>query len=205
MEATLEGYGWLPRMIDKAAAARAGTLGTFTHPCPVDRRCLDLLGVGAREFGDIVERCATDAEVLSALRARGIPSAEEAHFDPVAFEDALIAGAGVPVRVVRTDALPFTTIANELMGHEHGSELTVLVVEAAPGKGPGLHTHPYEEILVVLEGEATFDLGGETRIVRAGEIVIVPAGRPHGFVNSGAGPLRQIDIHASPSFSTEWL
>ena len=30
-------------------------------------------------------------------------------------------------------------------------------------------------------------------------------GQPHGFVNSGQGRLRQIDIHVSPSFSTEWL
>ena len=27
----------------------------------------------------------------------------------------------------------------------------------------------------------------------------------HSFVNSGNGPLRQIDIHLSPNFSTEWL
>jgi hypothetical protein len=32
----------------------------------------------------------------------------------------------------------------------------------------------------------------------------VPRGQWHGFVNSGDGPLRQIDIHVSPSFSTEW-
>ena len=39
----------------------------------------------------------------------------------------------------------------------------------------------------------------------AGEIVVVPAGQWHGFVNSGEGPLRQLDIHVSASFHTEWL
>jgi mannose-6-phosphate isomerase-like protein (cupin superfamily) len=34
---------------------------------------------------------------------------------------------------------------------------------------------------------------------------VVDAGQPHGFVNSGEGRLRQIDIHLSPSFDTEWL
>ena len=29
--------------------------------------------------------------------------------------------------------------------------------------------------------------------------------RPHKFVNIGEGPLRQIDIHASKRFITEWL
>jgi mannose-6-phosphate isomerase-like protein (cupin superfamily) len=41
--------------------------------------------------------------------------------------------------------------------------------------------------------------------VRAGEIVVAPAGVPHRFVNSGAGRLRQVDIHVHPRFETEWL
>ena len=35
--------------------------------------------------------------------------------------------------------------------------------------------------------------------------MIAPAGAAHRFVNTGDGPLKQIDIHVSPSFSTEWL
>jgi len=47
--------------------------------------------------------------------------------------------------------------------------------------------------------------GAETLEVGPGELVVVPAGVPHGFTNTGDGPLRQVDIHVSPSFSTEWL
>jgi mannose-6-phosphate isomerase-like protein (cupin superfamily) len=36
-------------------------------------------------------------------------------------------------------------------------------------------------------------------------MLIVPADVPHKFVNSGDGPLRQIDIHVSPRFITDWL
>jgi mannose-6-phosphate isomerase-like protein (cupin superfamily) len=43
------------------------------------------------------------------------------------------------------------------------------------------------------------------RLVRAGDIVAIPAGEPHGFVNSGNVRLRQINIHVSPRFVTEWL
>jgi mannose-6-phosphate isomerase-like protein (cupin superfamily) len=47
---------------------------------------------------------------------------------------------------------------------------------------------------------------GEDMIdVTGGQIVVAPAGTPHKFVNSGAGPLRQIDIHANDRFITEWL
>jgi mannose-6-phosphate isomerase-like protein (cupin superfamily) len=91
------------------------------------------------------------------------------------------------------------------VGEQHGDlGVCVIFVDAPPGRGPSLHRHPYDEILIVEEGEATL-LGAEERVVRAGDIVIVRAHEPHGFVNSGDGPLRQIDIHLSPRFDTEWL
>ena len=42
-------------------------------------------------------------------------------------------------------------------------------------------------------------------MVGAGSVVIVAAGEPHGFTNTGDGPLRQIDIHVADAFSTDWL
>ncbi|HET6548328.1 MAG TPA: cupin domain-containing protein, partial [Solirubrobacter sp.] len=86
-----------------------------------------------------------------------------------------------------------------------GIDITILFVDAPPGRGPSLHRHPYAEVLIVQEGEATFTLGEEEREVRAGDIVVAHANQPHAFVNTGDGPLKQIDIHLSPSFSTEWL
>jgi len=62
-----------------------------------------------------------------------------------------------------------------------------------------------EEILIVQEGRATYVVGSTTLEVRAMQIVIVPPGTPHKFVNSGEGPLRQVDIHVSRRFITEWL
>jgi mannose-6-phosphate isomerase-like protein (cupin superfamily) len=109
-------------------------------------------------------------------------------------------------RVVALADLPATATARELVGADHGGAGVCLIfVEAPPGHGPSLHRHPYEEVFVVQEGEATFVAGGEERVVRAGEVVIVPAGMPHSFVNSGDGPLRQLDIHVNASFDTEWL
>jgi mannose-6-phosphate isomerase-like protein (cupin superfamily) len=57
----------------------------------------------------------------------------------------------------------------------------------------------------VQEGSATFTTGDETTEVEGGQVVVVPAGVPHKFVNSGTGRLRQVDIHASDRFVTEWL
>ncbi len=95
--------------------------------------------------------------------------------------------------------------AFEAIGDDMGARVSVIGVDAAPGTGPRLHRHPYEEVFVVLEGEATFTLGDRQRVAHAGEVVVAPAGVPHRFVNSGATRLRQVDVHVSPRFETEWL
>ena len=107
--------------------------------------------------------------------------------------------------VISQAALPFSRIARELIGAEHGAGVCLLFVDAPPGDGPSLHRHRYEEIFIIEEGRCTFHVDGEEFDAQAGEIVIAPAGAAHRFVNTGDGPLRQIDIHVSPSFSTEWL
>lgn len=81
-----------------------------------------------------------------------------------------------------------------------GAELGVsffVINYLTPGTGPGLHSHPYAEIFVTLEGEALFTLGEETFPVKAGEIVVAQPNVPHKFVSVGETPLRQVDIHTS--------
>jgi mannose-6-phosphate isomerase-like protein (cupin superfamily) len=110
------------------------------------------------------------------------------------------------VYVVNQEELPLSVIARELEGSDHGGvDVSLIFVDAPPGRGPSLHKHDYVEVLVIQEGEATVMAGDEEREVRAGDVVIVPAGVPHSFTNIGDGPLRQIDIHLSPRFATEWL
>ena len=92
MDETLAGYAWLPRLIDKARAADAGTLGDLVHPCPVDRRCLGLLGIEPLRFRAIASAASTASDVLAALEREGARSASDAWFDAVAFEEALMRG-----------------------------------------------------------------------------------------------------------------
>ncbi|MFN8440543.1 MAG: cupin domain-containing protein [Caldilineaceae bacterium] len=82
---------------------------------------------------------------------------------------------------------------------------SLILVNLSPGEGPRLHRHPYPEIFVVHEGEANYTVGTTNVAVRAGQIVVVSAGVPHKFINSGPGKLRQTDIHLSAKFVTEWL
>jgi quercetin dioxygenase-like cupin family protein len=74
----------------------------------------------------------------------------------------------------------------------------------APGAGPPSHTHPVEEVLSVLEGEAEVWLGDARETVSAGQSVVVPAGAWHGFRNCGSTPLHLLAILAAPVFETSF-
>jgi mannose-6-phosphate isomerase-like protein (cupin superfamily) len=108
--------------------------------------------------------------------------------------------------VIERGALPFTGNSHELQGYLHGDAPVCLIFfDGPPGSGPTMHAHPYAEVFVILEGQATFTVGDEVIEATAGHILIAPAGVPHKFVSTGDGPLRQIDIHANDRFVTEWL
>lgn len=94
----------------------------------------------------------------------------------------------------------------EFEGFEHGGAgVSFILVNGQPGTGPRLHRHPYAEVFVVQEGKATFTVDGRTIEATAGQVVVALPGEAHKFVNSGDGPLKQIDIHATDRFITEWL
>jgi quercetin dioxygenase-like cupin family protein len=100
--------------------------------------------------------------------------------------------------IIAKEELPYGKIAHKFEGYRYGEvNVSFFLVESPPGGGAVLHTHPYEEVFVTLEGEATFTVGDNTIEVSAGQIVVAPAGVPHKFVNSGNGLLRQVDIHPS--------
>jgi quercetin dioxygenase-like cupin family protein len=96
--------------------------------------------------------------------------------------------------------------SGELEGRAFGSNVSIIVVDhQAMGEGPSLHSHPYDETFVVLEGTALFEVDGEHITVQAGEVIVAPAGSAHRFENAGPGRLLQVDIHSSDVFHTEWL
>ncbi|MEA2513534.1 MAG: hypothetical protein QOJ59_3021 [Thermomicrobiales bacterium] len=107
--------------------------------------------------------------------------------------------------VIRGD-LPYVGLSHELEGYGHGDiPASLIFFEGPPGRGPKLHRHPYAEIFVVQNGHGTFTVGDATIDVSGGQILVAPAGVPHKFINTGGGPLRQLDIHTSDRFVTEWL
>ena len=104
------------------------------------------------------------------------------------------------------EQLPFVGMSHEFHGENQGAPFSAYIVKAKHGQGPPLHVHPYVEVAFVLGGIAMITVGKETREVKAGGIVVIPANTPHRFVNSGDAVLRQIDIHARPTiYSDEFI
>jgi mannose-6-phosphate isomerase-like protein (cupin superfamily) len=80
------------------------------------------------------------------------------------------------------------------------AQLCIFEQWVAPGVGAPTHSHPVEEVLTVREGEAEMWIDEQRVIVSAGQSLIVPAGRQHGFRNSGNTTLNLHAVLASPVF-----
>ena len=107
---------------------------------------------------------------------------------------------------VRQQDLPFVGSSHEFVGAEHGDvQVSVFLLSALPGNGPGPHRHPYDEIQFVREGRGLWTVNGKTFAGGPGDIFVIKAGEIHGFKCIGEGPLVQVDVHLSPRFIQENL
>ena len=69
-----------------------------------------------------------------------------------------------------------------------GGQMAIVEVTTPPGFAAPLHVHHREdEAFWLLEGGATFEVGGKTIGARAGDYLFGPRGIPHRFTAGGAG------------------
>jgi mannose-6-phosphate isomerase-like protein (cupin superfamily) len=73
-----------------------------------------------------------------------------------------------------------------------------------PGHGAPTHLHAVEEVLHVLKGRADVWIDDSRATLTDGQSLIVPAGRRHGFSNSGATELHIMSTLASPVFEAAY-
>ncbi|HWD70801.1 MAG TPA: DUF5069 domain-containing protein [Solirubrobacteraceae bacterium] len=202
LDSELEGYAWIPRMLDKARATLAGTNGSYMFGCPVDHTCMARLGVSAELVLELAGHYAEDHDVLDALRRHGIPSAQEAWFDGPAVEEEL-QHLDLYVRVRRREQLPVPDGAAVFAGADHGAPISVAFLTLPPGTGQAVHSHPTVEVLVAFTGRATVFLGRhQARSVRAGEVARFPAGAPHRIENPTPEPFECVLVHGSTTIDT---
>ncbi len=69
-----------------------------------------------------------------------------------------------------------------------GREVIQTIVKIAPGTTAPKHTHPGEEIIYVLEGTWEYMVEGKPpMILKAGDVLFIPAGAIHSARNVGTG------------------
>lgn len=79
---------------------------------------------------------------------------------------------------------------------EH-SQLVIMTIPADGEIGEEVHEEN-DQILTFVSGIGEARVGGRTRKVTAGDLVCVPAGTKHNFVNTGPNPLVLYTVYGPP-------
>jgi quercetin dioxygenase-like cupin family protein len=88
---------------------------------------------------------------------------------------------------------------HELLGHASGGANCMVSYIATPSGGgspAGLHTHVVDQVFYVLAGTMSIEVGGDQREVRAGSLIVFPAGVPHRNWNEGVDETVHLAINA---------
>jgi quercetin dioxygenase-like cupin family protein len=74
-----------------------------------------------------------------------------------------------------------------------GREVIQALVKFAPGASAPRHSHPGEELVYVVSGEFEYQLDGRPPVIlKAGEVLFIPAGTPHAVKNVGSGAAAEL-------------
>lgn len=79
-------------------------------------------------------------------------------------------------------------------------EYSQLVIMTIPVGGEiGAETHPdTDQILTIVSGIGEATISGQTKKIAQGDLVVVPAGLHHNFVNTGVNPLVLYTVYGPP-------
>ncbi|MHB1036035.1 MAG: cupin domain-containing protein [Pirellulales bacterium] len=75
----------------------------------------------------------------------------------------------------------------------HGQEMTLSLVEMEPHAVVEEHSHPHEQMGMMLEGEAEFIVAGRSYQVQAGQMYFIPGGVRHKVI-AGDRPGKALDV-----------
>jgi quercetin dioxygenase-like cupin family protein len=117
----------------------------------------------------------------------------ESHFTT----EALGEPAG-PGRYVNVDAItPVEFLPGLGFRPVLGQRAMTNFVSFEPGAEAPRHVHEEEQIVIVLDGEFTFDLDGDVRVMRKGDVAVIPAWVPHGAWTTDSHCL-EVDVFCPP-------
>ncbi len=95
----------------------------------------------------------------------------------------------------RVDTIPeITPVPGVHIRPISGAQLTLSFVTIDAGAVAPVHTHPQEQMGTLLEGEMEFEIDGDKRLMRMGEVYSVPPLVPHGARSVGGKPCVSLDV-----------
>lgn len=108
------------------------------------------------------------------------------------------------VRLDEVEVVKFgpSSVYQLIIGDDEGTTAIRTGIQTSqPGYEASMHSHPYVEILHILDGlaEAWFE-GEEDRkiLLRKGDTISLPPDKPHTFRVVGDEPMRLLGTHVSP-------
>jgi len=108
------------------------------------------------------------------------------------------------IRLDDTERVSFGPLSHyqPIVGDDAGSTPVRTGIQTAqPGYQAPMHSHPYLEVLHILDGVAEAWMEGheeEKIVLRRGDTISLPPDVPHSFRVVGDQPLRLLGTHASP-------
>lgn len=121
-------------------------------------------------------------ETITRPKVGRLAEAKRVDFGPGAFYQTLIGDGDTPVRTG--------------------------IQTSQPGYATAMHSHPYVELLFIIEGRAEAWLEGEEDdpvALGPGDCIALPADVPHAFRVVGDEPMRLLGIHANPDRVVNYL
>ena len=92
-----------------------------------------------------------------------------------------------------------------LRSEETGGHVSVIEIVLPPhSAGPPLHTHDFDEVFYLLEGELIFQLEEALVTKRAGEVVFAPRNVAHALANHSDAPARYLLTCMPAGFERHW-
>ncbi|HEX2543688.1 MAG TPA: cupin domain-containing protein [Ramlibacter sp.] len=107
-------------------------------------------------------------------------------------------GSAVDIAQLQQEGVVRTEVLGHRLPRGRGQLLQVRV-DFAPAAVSGLHMHPGEEIVHVLQGSLHYELQGRPPVrLHRGESLVIPAGIRHRARNVGEGPACQLATYLVP-------
>jgi quercetin dioxygenase-like cupin family protein len=108
------------------------------------------------------------------------------------------------MKIVSLEQLkPAPERASKFQGSDFGADTSFYVATSQPGRGVNKHRHPYQETLIILDGDIEMLVDKDAQIVKGGNAVIVPVNSWHAFINKSERNALIVTIHASAQIVQE--